>query len=302
MTAFRPIEREDGRAIFDVFYEAVADVDRRLGSPDAWDPGDDAMRSQAWDASRSLFDHLAATSDLGWLAEADDGAVVGYARSIRRGDSRELTEFFVRPGRQGGGIGGELLARAFPAEPGVRRSIIATLELPALGRYLRTGLTVRTMAGFFSRAPETPDPDPGLEAVEMTGSSDEVTAIGSLDEALLGQRRDLDHEWLRSNRRGWLYHREGRLAGYGYGGGRNAGPAAAVDAATMPPILAHLESAAATTGTSTTGFWVPLLNGDAVRHLLGRGYRLDRFLAALFSDRPIDGLDRYVITSPPFFL
>jgi hypothetical protein len=36
-------------------------------------------------------------------------------------------------------------------------------------------------------------------------------------------------------------------------------------------------------------------------HLLARGFRLDPFLMLYFTDGPSDRLDRYVLTSPPFF-
>jgi hypothetical protein len=39
----------------------------------------------------------------------------------------------------------------------------------------------------------------------------------------------------------------------------------------------------------------------AWRHLLARGFRIDPFLMIFFTDGPVDGLDRYVLTSPPFF-
>jgi hypothetical protein len=39
----------------------------------------------------------------------------------------------------------------------------------------------------------------------------------------------------------------------------------------------------------------------AIDHLLGRGFRVDPFVMLYFTDGPVDGLDRYVLTSPPFF-
>jgi hypothetical protein len=43
-------------------------------------------------------------------------------------------------------------------------------------------------------------------------------------------------------------------------------------------------------------------NHHAMDHLLARRYRLDSFVATSMSDRAFDGLDRYILTSPPFFL
>ena len=49
-------------------------------------------------------------------------------------------------------------------------------------------------------------------------------------------------------------------------------------------------------------FDIPLVARTAIDHLLGRGFRIDPFLMLFFSDSPVDGLDRYELTSPPFFL
>ena len=138
---YRAVTPADTRALFDTFLEAVAEIDQRLGSTDALDVSDPLAVEAEWNRRRPIFEHLAATADLGWLAETADGRVVGYARSILRDGVRELTEFFVRPGHQGGGIGGELLGRAFPAEGARHRTIIATLELLAVAWYLKTGLS-----------------------------------------------------------------------------------------------------------------------------------------------------------------
>ncbi len=60
---YRPAVPTDTRAMFDVFLDTFAEVDRRLGSPDALDPTDDAVRESEWLRRRSLFEHLTATAD-----------------------------------------------------------------------------------------------------------------------------------------------------------------------------------------------------------------------------------------------
>ncbi len=47
---------------------------------------------------------------------------------------------------------------------------------------------------------------------------------------------------------------------------------------------------------------VPLANVAATDYLLGRGYRLDPFTMHLLEDRPVIQADRYILTTPPFFL
>jgi hypothetical protein len=47
---------------------------------------------------------------------------------------------------------------------------------------------------------------------------------------------------------------------------------------------------------------VPAPNEAAMRHLLGRGYRLDPWINFLMSDCPFGRFDRFVPFSPPLFL
>ena len=121
----RPGVASDAEGVYDVFVRATADLNQRMGLPDAdnhWlDP---AFVASYWQRRQSLFEHLARTADQYWVAEVD-GQIVGFARSSLRDGVRELLEFFVRPGFQGQGIGGELLRRAFPAAGARRRAIIA---------------------------------------------------------------------------------------------------------------------------------------------------------------------------------
>ena len=244
---YRPAVPTDTRAMFDVFLDTFAEVDRRLGSPDALDPTDDAVREAEWLRRQSLFEHLTATADRAWVAVDEAEHVVGYARSILRDDVRELTEFFVLPTVQGGGVGRELLGRAFPAEGAHHRTIVATLELPALARYLKTGLVAQALLGYFSRAPEVVEVETDLEIVPIAGPAASpdgavdveaaLEAIGAIDRAILGHRRDADHRWLLGDRTGLLFRRDGQVVGYGYVG-NGVGPLAALEARDMPAILA----------------------------------------------------------------
>jgi len=295
---YRRARPEDNRAMHDVFLESISEVDRRLGSVEAVDPSDPAVREESWQRWRSLFEHLRATADLAWIAEGDVG-VVGYARSISRDGVRELTEFFVLPGRQGHGIGRELLARAFPSEGARHRTIVATLELAALGRYLRAGLLARCLALYVSATPRANPIESDLTAEPL--SVDALSLIAPIDRRLIGQTREVDHRWLLGGRDGFLFRRGGAVVGYGYVGARS-GPVAVLDPADTPAVLAHLETAAAASGTKEIAFYLPSVNREAIDYFLGRGFRIDPFIATFFSDDPDIALDRYLITSPPFFM
>lgn len=47
---------------------------------------------------------------------------------------------------------------------------------------------------------------------------------------------------------------------------------------------------------------MPAPNVVAIRHLLGRGYRLDPFVTYLMANRPFGKFDRYLDFTPPFVL
>jgi GNAT superfamily N-acetyltransferase len=301
---YRPARLEDNHALHEVFLTTVAEIDRRTGSADAVDDSDPAVRAASWVRWQPLFDHLANTADLSWLAEDGSGEVVGYARSINRDGVRELTEFFVLPAWQGKGVGAELLRRAFPADGADHRSIIATLELGALGRYLKTGLSIQSVVMYVSAAtPKRNAVDTDLVATPIRVDAGDLAELNRIDATLLGHTREVDHRWLLDNvgRDGFIFRRGDRVAAYGYVGDRS-GPVATLEPGDTEAVLAYLETHAAEQNHRDVGFWLPSANREAVAYLLGRGFKIDPFLVAFFSDHAGVALDRYLITSPPFFI
>jgi hypothetical protein len=91
------------------------------------------------------------------------------------------------------------------------------------------------------------------------------------------------------------------VVGYGYAG-RQSGPFALLDPADFPAVLADAEAAVAREGHDTFSVVVPMVNESAIRHLLGRGFRLDPFFSYLMSDVPFGRFEQYIETTPTFFL
>jgi len=300
MVRLRPATDADSRACFELFEETIDDLGRRTGVV----ANDTAGDPTAWTTRRPLFDHLAATFDAWWVAEDEDGHLLGYARSILRDGTRELTEFFVRPSAQASGIGRELLAKAFPAEGAAHRGIVATTDNRAIARYLRSGLDGRRPMVGFEAVPRPVTLETDLISEPLAATPATLEAIGELDRRLIGFRRDEDHRWLAEQRPGRLYRRAGTIVAYGYHPARPSwgGPFAAAEAADLPILLADAETAAAGTGQATITFDLALIARAGVDHLLGRGFRIDPFVMLYFSDVEPPGLDRYALTSPPFFL
>lgn len=295
---FRPTTLNDTYALFQVFLESVTDLGKRLGAMAITDGHNPEVITTLWESRRSLWEHLQRSSEESWLAELD-GQVIGYARSILRGEVRELTEFFVLPNQQAAGVGRELLMRAFPRERVKQRFLVATLDPRALGRYFKAGVQVQFPVCHLSRKPEAMPLESDLVFESVDAASEPLEHLGMIDQAILGYRRHVDHQWLLENRQGLFYRRNGRVVGYGYIG-KNSGPFALLEARDFPAVLAHAEQQAAL-NDYYFGVEIPMINHIAVQFLTGRGYQLDNFFEFFMSDTPFGNFENYIFTSPPIF-
>jgi len=300
-TTFRPGTPDDTHDVFDVSARALADLEHRVGVADTdnhWlDP---AFVAGAWAHARPRFEHLAHTAEHFWVAE-QDAQIVGYARATLHDGVRELTEFFVMPDRQAGGIGRELLARTFPVGGARRRATMSTADVRALARYLKAGVYPRFPICFVSGTPRPIAIETDLIFEPVVAVADALVAIRAIDQAVLGFARDALHAFLLRDRRADLYRRDDRIVGYGYVG-RDTGPIALLDASDFPAVLARGETAAAARNQATVQLKLPLINRAAVDHLLGRGYRLDEFAWFFMSDEAFGTFENYIVSNPPFFL
>jgi GNAT superfamily N-acetyltransferase len=296
---FRPGTIEDSYTCSQIFQDTLLDLGQRQGVMTITGGQDPAVLATLWETRRSLYEHLARSAEHFWLAEKE-GRVIGYARSVLRDGLRMLTEYFVLPGEQGAGVGGELLQRAFPTEGARRRAIIATTDTRALRRYLKIGVYPSFPVLGFSRSPRRVAVDAGLTYEKISASPQTLSILGNLDQAILGFRREVDHAWLLEDRQGYLYIRARQPVGYGYIGLRN-GPFALLDDKDFPAVLAHAESQASALGGE---FYVevPLANRAAVQYLLQRSYKISEFTAYLMCDEPFGRFENYLVTSPPFFI
>lgn len=297
---YRPGSPADSYAVFLVFEESLADLMRRLGDTEPTSFTDPAALAAMWEERRSLYEHLAETAEHFWVAE-QAGRIVGFARSIRRDGVRELTEFFVRPGVQASGVGRTLLAHAFPKDGARARHIIASPDMAAQALYLRASVYPHGTVYYWWRAPETVAVESDLEVRPLEATPATLAILAEIDRAVLGYTRDPDHAWLLRDRQGLLYLRGGESIGYGYIGRRN-GPFALRQPDLFPAVLAHAETTAAAAGRSHFGLQTPTQNRHAMEHLLARRFTIENFITTLLSDGPFGHFDRYILTSPPFFL
>jgi GNAT superfamily N-acetyltransferase len=294
----RPATAADSRACFDVFRNSLDDLMRRNGllAPGTAGPGADEL----WPAYEALFEHLAATCAQWWVAEDDGGQITGYARSTRRAGVVELTEFFVAPGARVHGAGRALLERAFAPGIGAHRSIIATVDAPAVALYLRFGVTHQTTGVDFTGRPRAAEPPAGYEVADAT-----LEQVLALEGELLGHARREDVSFMLANRPAVVLRRGRRDVAYAFLANEHghAGPVGALDPADLPAALAHLEAAAYIAGIERLDLTVPLAARTAVDWLMAqRGFRIDPFYCLFLADGPWARLDRYLPFNPCLML
>jgi GNAT superfamily N-acetyltransferase len=294
----RPARPADSTACFAVFRRSLRDFMRRVGylPADAPDPDPQAL----WPAYERLFEHLAATCAQWWVADDGDGRALGYARSTQRGKVLELTEFFVSPDARVAGVGRALLERAFAPGLGVHRTIIASVDAPAVGLYLRFGVAHQTTGVDVTGAPRAVELPAGYEAVPAT--LDEVLDV---ERELLSHPRREDVAFMLADRPGALLRRDGRAVGYAFAPNAHgyAGPVAAREPSDLPAALAYVESAAHAAGAERLDLTVPLAARTAIDWLLARrGFRIDPFYCLFLADGPWARLDRYLPFNPCLML
>lgn len=290
---------DDSGLVYDIFQAALLDLSERLNVTAITGAQDPEVRAKLWERRRPLFEHLARTAYQFWIAESD-GEAIGYARSIMRSGVWELTEFFVLPGHQSAGVGRELLRRVLPGDEARHKVIVATADVRAQVRYLKSGVYARFPLVYFWREAEEVSLETDLEIVSVSPSDETYAALCYIDAQILGHHHDEDHAWLMAQRDGYLYLRDGDVVGYGYCGHYN-GPFALLQDGDFPAALAHAESYAARRDRKF-GVEVPLINRAAVDYLLSRGYQMDSFFAFFMSDEPFGKFDHYLFPSPPFFM
>jgi GNAT superfamily N-acetyltransferase len=291
----RPAEAADSRACFAIFRLSLTDLLRRLGyrSPEAPPAEVDGL----WPAYESLFAHLAATYAQWWIAEdATDGRTLGYARSVQRGQTVELTEFFVAPGARVAGLGRALLERAFPPGLGEHRAIIATVDAPAVALYLRFGVAHQSTGVDVTGTPRAVAPPSGYDVAPAT-----LEEVLALEGELLGHAREPDVRFMLADRPAAVLRHGGRPVAYAFEPNAfgYAGPVGALAPEHLPAALAHVERTAHAAGQERLDLTLPLSARIAVDWLVGeRGFRIDPFYCLFLADGPWAKLDRYLPFNP----
>ena len=295
---YRPGTLEDSHAVFQIFVKTIMDYSERMNVMGITGGENPEVMKSLWEQRKPMFEFLAQTSPHFWVAE-QDGEIVAYARSIEHDGLIELTEFFVSPLHQSGGLGRQLLARALPPTDSPLRTIIATLDERALARYLKAGVYARFPIKYMYRQAEKVDFKTDL-SIEPMQQTIHIETMNQIDKQIIGHSRPAVHAWIVTTRDGFIYKRGGEIVGYGYAGS-SSGPFAVLDENDFPAVLAHAESFVAETG-GEFGVETPLINKKAIQYFLDRKFKIDSFTALFMSNVPFGEFENYLCFSPEFFM
>ncbi len=295
---YRKFERDDRMPVYRLFRESVWDYMLQHGIAG---PEDEYDLDEYFDQQKDLYIHLEETASEDWVAEGDNGELLGWARSIERDEHLQLTHFFVAPGSQGGGVGRGLLERAFPLGRGQQRSIIATTNTRALSLYLRQDVGFQGMAFSIYGKPRVREFETTLEVEPTEASPTTLENIMQIDSRVLGYQRPQDLEYFMHRQPVFLLRDNGRLVGYAFGCDEySAGPAAALEPSHLPVLLDQIERSACDANLDSLWLAIPAAAHHAVDWALSRGYRIDPFHEVLLAKQPTMQFDRYIMTQSAF--
>jgi ribosomal protein S18 acetylase RimI-like enzyme len=293
-TTSRPARAEDLPAMRLVQGLALRDLAAREGrDTSSW-----ALDDQPTPPMRYLLRRWPALS---WVA-IGDGQVIGFSQGFVHDDLWFLSNLFVHPDVQGGGIGAALLQKCLAAglRRGARiRAVSSSPDSAAQALYARTGMIPRfplfALQGSAAALRKLPASRANL--VEVGASRTWIRRLGDLDEYVWGRRRNADHQFA---------HREMKvkclaiggssagLAGYVYYAAQQVGPLCARTPRLQLQLLRAAGDALGEDGAQLR-VTVPGINATVLVGLLEAGFRID-FSNLFMASRPFGRFDRYVVS------
>jgi len=206
MTLLRPARNDEVRQLYDVWYRA-----EMFANPNPPSPGEAPI----------YLAHVLATGTL--LVAEEAGAIQGFAGAISRGNIAFLTDLFVDPASQSGGLGRALLDAALPPTGGQTRCTLSSSDPRALALYIRAGMqpqwssfALRLETATRRLAQLTP-PD-ALNALDISLADADDPALVAWDGRISGRPRAAEHAfWAREQQAIplWLRRRD-QVIGYAY--------------------------------------------------------------------------------------
>ncbi|NUT15831.1 MAG: GNAT family N-acetyltransferase [Cupriavidus sp.] len=242
-----------------------------------------------------------------WLAE-ENGEIVGFALSWVCGRLWFLAELFVAPGRQGQGIGNELLDRTMQhaSESGATEKSLITFAFNVVsqGLYVRHGLFPRVPIHLCSAERESLVPhvqDSALRATPIQSTAADLEMLRQLDVATLGVSREKHHRYLLRDPRmkGVFLEDGGERVGYAYiAATGHIGPLAVMHAHAMPEAFRAALAMAVAGNAKKISVFVPGMS-EALAIAASHSMRF-ALPMVLMSTRDYGDWTRYLPRNPGF--
>lgn len=293
---FRQARADDMMGCARVFLRSATDLARRQSN--------DPPPMRARDMEPALA-HLQRTDPRGFHVAVQDGRVVAFAATIRRGGTHFLSMFWALPSLQNKGVGRRLLTRAFeqPRPPASAvRCVFASLDPRAQVLYLKFGMRPRGMF-YLVRGTPKPSPRPAhsvkLEQLgEIGKTSRRMFAIAArFDRTFRAARRDADIGFLmgQPGARFYLAKAAGKTIGYAVLNEKGrVGPAGVLDPRYSAGLTWAILEAARGIGAETVVFTVPGVNHGALDTLFRAGLKTE-FFGAWMSAKPVGSFESYLL-------
>lgn len=242
-----------------------------------------------------------------WLAE-DDGEIAGFALSWVCAHLWFLAELFVAPGRQGQGIGNELLNRTLQhaSQAGATHKALITFAFNVVsqGLYVRHGLFPRVPIHLCSAERESLKrhaPGPTLGVTPIRATADDLETLRRLDLASLGVSREKHHRHLLGDpaMQGVLLDDGSGCVGYAYlAATGHIGPLAVTHTQAMPAAFRTALAMAVAGESSQVSAFVPGIS-DALEFAASEGMRFTLPMV-LMSAHDCGDWTRYLPRNPGF--
>jgi GNAT superfamily N-acetyltransferase len=273
----------------------------------------DSAVAAAWTRSRPVVEFLDAQPERRYLVAENSAGPIGYARVVRFGSMEHLTDLMVTPDHQGSGVGRRLLDAIWPGDPSpsIGRIVVATGAPRDLSLY--TDFGVMPVAGHWHlrqetsdylvrRSQETDATEAGSVVVLTVDRA--VTEWQRLEPGAIGHERPALHEFFGRDRACLAtVDSEGTTKALCWvSTDGDIGPAVGQKPAdVITVVLAALDRVAKTQEPPLLGIYASTTSWHLLHRLRVLGFRVF-WPSWIMCSVPLEGLDRYVPTRPPFVL
>ncbi len=291
--SIRAATAEDVQAVHAIWYATEV-----MGEPDPPPMGE----PHPW------LRHVLRTGTL--LVAEREGVILGFAGVIERGNLVFLTDLFVAPELQSGGIGKSLLDAILPRD-GRTLATISSGDARAQALYIRSGMTPEwpEFQILLERTRWSAPAHSDVQLIPARLMDDEIIAF---DAEISGRARPEEHAYWIEDCAGtpFWFERNGRRAGYGYVRLSPDTPLQAPDTAIVGPIGARDSADATACALAAVGWALERSTfarlftpgpHPALRPLLLAGGAIDFVETFLSSAPPCTDATRYLPSDSAFF-